>query len=61
MRYTNNRKYREDSLSKKSSNVKKFDFIKKKENTLHSLYEVEHFLCNMKKVFKSIKLYNLFK
>lgn len=33
----------------------------KKENFISSLYEVEHFLCNFKKIVKSIKIYRLFK
>jgi len=36
---------------------KKIDFIKKKDNTINSLFEVEHFLCNFKKLVNTIKLY----
>ena len=39
----------------------KFDFKKAKKNTLHSLYEVEHFLNNLKHFGKYVKLYNLLK
>ncbi len=40
---------------------KKFCFHEKKENMLCSLNEVEHFLCNFKKVVKSIEIYKLLK
>lgn len=40
---------------------KKIDFIKKKENTVCSLFEVEHFLCDLKKVVNTIKLYCILK
>lgn len=40
---------------------KKFDLKEKKENTVHSLFEVEHFLCNFKNVCNGIKLYNIIK
>ena len=40
---------------------KKIDFIKKKDNTIHSLFEVEHFLCNCGKLFNTIKLYKIIK
>lgn len=39
----------------------KFDFKKRKENTVHSLFEVEHFLHDFKNVLKGIKLYHIFK
>ncbi len=39
----------------------KFDFKKKKENTLASLYEVENFLFNYKNFIRYVKLYKLFK
>ncbi len=37
----------------------KFNFKEKKENTVHSLFEVEHFLCNFKNICKGIKLYGI--
>lgn len=40
---------------------KKFDFKKKKENTLSSLNEVENFLFNYKHFLKYVKLYRWFK
>lgn len=40
---------------------KKFDFKKKKDNTVKSLFEIEHFLRDFKQVAKGIKLYNVFK
>lgn len=39
----------------------KFNFHEKKENTMHSLFEVEHFLHDFKNVVKGIKLYNIIK
>jgi len=40
---------------------KKIDFISKKDNTIHSLFQVEHFLCDFKKLFNTIKLYKILK
>lgn len=37
----------------------KFDFKKKKENTVRSLFEVENFLCNFKNIAKGLKLYHI--
>lgn len=37
----------------------KIDFLKKKDNTIHSLFEVEHFLCDFKKIINTIKLYKI--
>ena len=39
----------------------KFNFIQKKDNTIHSLFEVEHFLCDFKKILNTIKLYKILK
>ncbi len=39
----------------------KFDFKKRKENTVHSLFEVEHFLGNLKSVMKGFKAYKFLK
>lgn len=39
----------------------KFDFKKRKENTVNSLFEVEHFLHDLKNVKKGIMLYQVFK
>ncbi len=47
--------------NKKDIKKDKFDFKKKKENTLSSLYEVENFLFNYKHFAKYVKLYKLFK
>ena len=44
-----------------NKNNGKFDFKKKKENTLASLYEVENFLFNYKNFMRYVKLYKLFK
>lgn len=45
--------------SKKKNN--KFNFKKFKYNTISSLNDVEHFLCNFNSFKKYIKLYNFFK
>lgn len=37
------------------------NFTQKKENTINSLFEVEHFLCRCQKALKCLKLYSLFK
>jgi len=51
-----------ENLNKKEEIKKeKFDFNKKKENTLNSLFQVEHFLGDFKNVLKGIKLYNIIK
>ena len=39
----------------------KFDIKKRKENTINSLFQVEHFLGNFKNVLKGVKLYNIIK
>lgn len=44
---------------KKDKKEKKIDFIKKKNNTICSLFEVEHFLCDFKKLINTIKLYKI--
>ncbi len=47
---------------KNCKNIKnKFDFKRKKDNTLNSLTEVEFFLRNLDKTFNYIKLYNILK
>ncbi len=42
-----------------SKKKKKIDFIQKKDNTIHSLFQVEHFLCDFKKIINTIKLYKI--
>ena len=42
-------------------NKKHINFKCCKDNTLNSLCEVEHFLCNFKHFMKYIKLYKLMK
>ncbi len=37
----------------------KFNFNEKKENTINSLFEVEHFLKNLKNICKGVKLYQI--
>ena len=40
---------------------KKFDFAKKKENTIRSLLEVNNFLCCLNKGLKGAKLFKILK
>lgn len=42
-----------------SSKKEKFNFKEKKENTVHSLFEVEHFLHDFRNICKGLKLYNI--
>lgn len=53
----------EKHLAKKEDNslTKKIDFSKKKENTICSLFEVENFLCDFKRLINTIKLYHILK
>ena len=44
-----------------SNKKQKFDFQKTKENTVQSLFEVEHFLCNLQQVTKGIRLFHILK
>ena len=39
----------------------KFNFKKRKDCTIHSIKEVEYFLCNLDKAVKSIKIYKFLK
>ena len=39
----------------------KFNLNEKKENIICSLYEIENFICTLKKVCKGIKLYKILK
>ena len=55
----NNLFYSRQTNNKKSNN--KFNFSQKKENTISSLKEVEHFLYNYKNFIKYVKLYKLFR
>lgn len=50
-------------MNNKEINCKKskFDFNCKKENAINSLFEVEHFLCNFRKICKAINLYKILK
>lgn len=45
----------------KKNTTKKINFSQKKENTVNSLFEVEHFLCNVKHALKYINLYKFLK
>lgn len=42
-------------------NKEKIDFKKRKENLCNSLFEVEHFLCNLKNITNSFKIYHIIK
>ena len=44
-----------------NKNNKKFDFKYQKDNLFNSLFEVEHFLCNIKKVCNTMCLYKILK
>ena len=50
-------------MENKSSDKKKkkIDFKCKKENAINSLFEVEHFLCNLKKICNAFDLYKILK
>lgn len=45
----------------KSPPKKKFDLKKKKDNTVKSLFEIEHFLRDFKQIAKGVKFYKVFK
>ena len=49
-----------DNRNSDSKN-KKFDLKCKKENAINSLLDVEHFLCNLKKVCNTVCLYKILK
>ena len=55
--------YMENNLpqNNKIKKEKKIDFIQKKDNTIHSLFEVEHFLCNFQKFINTVKFYKILK
>ena len=40
---------------------KKIDFIHKKDNTIKSLFQVEHFLCDFQKLINTLHLYKILK
>lgn len=50
---------RGETPESRENRKEKFNFKEKKENTVHSLFEVEHFLCNFKNICKGIKLYKI--
>ncbi len=54
-------KYNIRDLEEYRGEKKKNSFCEKKDNTIRSLQEVEHFLCNWKKALKAIKLYHILK
>lgn len=56
-----NKKGNKLTEKKEAKKGNKIDFAKKKDNTIHSLFEVEHFLCDFKKLINTIKLYKILK
>lgn len=52
-----NKPCRNNCCKKESS----FNLTQKKENTINSLFEVEHFLCKCQKALKCFKFYSFFK
>jgi len=42
-------------------NKKKFNFKEKKDCTIHSIKEIEFFLCNFNKAIKLFKIYKFLK
>ena len=51
-----------ENNNREISNKKpKFDFKKTKENTIDSLFEVEHFLCNLQQITKGVKFFHILK
>ena len=60
--FSNNKENKPENRSDSNSPPKKkFDFIKMKNNTCRSLYEVEYFLNNFHKFKNYIKLYKILK
>ena len=50
-----------NNLENRECKKKKIDFKCKKENAITSLFEVAHFLCNLKKVCNTVELYKILK
>ncbi len=48
-----------DSENSSKDRGEKFNFKEKKENTVHSLFEVEHFLCDFQNICKGLKIYKI--
>lgn len=44
-----------------NKNKKKFNFAERKDCTIHSIKEIEFFLCNLDKAIKSFKIYKFLK
>ena len=47
--------------NKNCEKKEKFNLKEKKENVICSLFEIENFLCNIKKICNGIKLYKILK
>lgn len=56
-----NKCYLESSITENRKEGYSNSLKQKKENTIHSLKEVECFLTNFKKICKGIKLFNIIK
>lgn len=50
-----------NNIESRNCKYKKFDFKCKKENAVNSLFEVEHFLCELKKICNTFCLYKILK
>ena len=50
-----------NNLESKNWKKKKFNFKYKNENAINSLFEVEHFLCGLKKICNTVELYKILK
>ena len=48
-------------MDRNNKNNKKFNFAQRKDCTIHSIKEVEFFLCNLDKAIKSFKIYKFLK
>ena len=51
----------ENNSSTRNCENHKFDFKHKKENAINSLFEVEHFLCDIKRICNTFCLYKILK
>lgn len=56
-----NNNFNNKNFIQENNKKNKFNFSQIKKNTTCSLFEVEHFLCNLRKCSRYIKLYDIFK
>ena len=54
-------KLQKNNCCKSAIKRKKINFFDLKKDTINSLNEVEHFLCNFQNIYKYIKLYKILK